>query len=167
MSWIQSLKTLNGLADGTREWRNCFLAAATHVGFETSVLEPCVLVLRSPQTGHHGIIGVAVGDIASGGDDVWEQAISELKQRPLVDTGNCAKGNSAGERSHRLQMEGSMRVSNLEMRPSWNDTPCDQCWEPLVVWLTRAGPTGQGQFQPYRAVSTTHMCWTSKRKTAR
>ena len=104
MSWIQSLKTLNGLADGTREWRNCFLAAATHVVFETSVLEPCVLVLRSPQTGHHGIIGVAVGDIASGGGDVWEQAISELKQRPLLDTGNGAKGNSAVERSHRLQM---------------------------------------------------------------
>ena len=62
---------------------------------------------------------------------------------------------------------GSMRVSNLEMRPSWNDTPCDQCWEPLVTWPTRAGPTCQGQFQSYRAVSTAHMCWTSKRKTAR
>ena len=54
---------------------------------------------------------------------------------------------------------GSMRVSNLEMRPSWNDTPCDQCWEPLVTWFTRAGPTCQGQFQSYRAVSTApHVC---------
>ena len=25
--WVQLLKTVNGLADGTREWRNCFLAA--------------------------------------------------------------------------------------------------------------------------------------------
>ena len=66
-----------------------------------------MLVLRSPQTGHHGIIGVAVDDIAGGGDDVWEQVISELKQRSLLDTGNCAKENSAVERS---------RVSNLEMR---------------------------------------------------
>ena len=24
--WVQLLKTGNGLADGTREWRNCFLA---------------------------------------------------------------------------------------------------------------------------------------------
>ena len=26
--WVQLLKTVNGLADGTREWRNCFLATA-------------------------------------------------------------------------------------------------------------------------------------------
>ena len=30
---------------------------------------------------YHGIIGVAVDDIAGGGDEVWEQAISKLKQR--------------------------------------------------------------------------------------
>ena len=47
--WVQLLKTDNGLADGTREWRNCFLAAARGLGFETSVLQPCVLVLRGPQ----------------------------------------------------------------------------------------------------------------------
>ena len=57
-----------------REWRNCFL------GFETSVLEPCVLVLRDTQQRYHGIIGVAVDDIAGGGDEVWEQAISKLKK---------------------------------------------------------------------------------------
>ena len=44
--WVQLLKTVNGLADGTREWRNCFLAAARGLGFEKSVLEPCVMVLR-------------------------------------------------------------------------------------------------------------------------
>ena len=58
-----------------------FLAAARGLGFETSVLEPCVLVLRSPQQGYHGILGVAVDDIAGGGDEVWEQAISMLKKR--------------------------------------------------------------------------------------
>ena len=47
--WVQLLKKVNGLADGTREWRNCFLAAARGLGFETSVLEPCVLVLRNTQ----------------------------------------------------------------------------------------------------------------------
>ena len=26
--WVQLLKTVNGLADGTKEWRNCFLATA-------------------------------------------------------------------------------------------------------------------------------------------
>ena len=45
--WVQLLKTVNELADGTREWRNCFLAAARCLGFETFVLEPCVLVLRN------------------------------------------------------------------------------------------------------------------------
>ena len=79
--WVQLLKTVDGLADGTREWRNCFLAAARGLGFETSVLEPCVLVLRSTQQKYHGIIGVAVDEIAGGGDEVWEQAISKLKQR--------------------------------------------------------------------------------------
>ena len=70
---VQLLKTVNGLADGTREWRNCFLAKARVLGFETSVLEPCVLVLRSTQQAYHGIIGVAVDDIAGGGDDVWDE----------------------------------------------------------------------------------------------
>ena len=79
--WVRLLKTLNGLADGTREWRNCFLAAARSLGFETSVLDPCVLVLRGPQQKYHGIIGVAVDDIAGGGDEVWEQAISKLKKK--------------------------------------------------------------------------------------
>ena len=69
--WVQLLKTVNGLADGTREWRHCFLAAARGLGFETSVLPLCVLVLRSPQQGYHGITGVAVHDIAGGGNEVW------------------------------------------------------------------------------------------------
>ena len=71
--WVQLLKKVNGLADGTR-WRNCSLATARGVGFETSVLEPCVLVLRGSQQRYHGIIGLANGDIAGGGDDVWEQS---------------------------------------------------------------------------------------------
>ena len=79
--WVQLLKTVNGLADGTREWRNCFLAAARGLGFETSVSEPCVLILRNTQQKYHGIVGVAVDDVAGGGDEVWEQAISKLKQR--------------------------------------------------------------------------------------
>ena len=66
---VQLLKTVNGLADGTREWRNCFLATARGLGFETSVLEPCVLVLRGSQQRNHGIIGVAVDNIAGGGDE--------------------------------------------------------------------------------------------------
>ena len=69
----ESLKTVNGLADGTREWRNFFLAAARRLGFETSFLEPCVLVLRNTQQKYHGIVGVAVDDIAGGGDEVWSR----------------------------------------------------------------------------------------------
>ena len=43
--------------------------------------KPCVLVLRDSQQRYRGIIGVAVDDIAGGGDEVWEQAISKLKKR--------------------------------------------------------------------------------------
>ena len=69
--WVQLLLTINGLADGTRESRNCFLATARGIGFETSVLEPCVLVLRGSQQRYLGVIGVAVDDIAGGGDGVF------------------------------------------------------------------------------------------------
>ena len=79
--WVQLLKTVNGLTDGTREWRNCFLATARGIGFETSVFEPCVLVLRGSQQRYHDIFGVADDGIAGGGDEVWEQAISKLKKR--------------------------------------------------------------------------------------
>ena len=69
-AWVQLPKTVNRLADGTREWRNCFLAAARGLGLVSvlrrPVLEPCVLVLRSTQQKYHGIIGVAVDDIAGG-----------------------------------------------------------------------------------------------------
>ena len=78
---MQLLKTVSGLADGTREWRNCFLATARGLGFETSVSEPCLLVLGSPQQGYHGIIGVAVDDIAGEGDEVWELAITKPRKR--------------------------------------------------------------------------------------
>ena len=52
--WVQLLKTVNGVADGTREWRNCFLETAKSTRFETSVLGPCVLVLRGSQQRYHG-----------------------------------------------------------------------------------------------------------------
>ena len=40
-----------------------------------------VLVLRGSQQRYHGIIGVAVDDIAGGGNEIWGQAISKLKKR--------------------------------------------------------------------------------------
>ena len=107
--WVQLIKTVNGLADGTREWRNCFLAAARGLGFETSVLEPCVLVLRNTQQKYHGIVGVAVDDIAGGGDEVWEQAISKLKQRFTF--GQCEVGKGKFCSREMVQAaDGSMRV---------------------------------------------------------
>ena len=59
-------KTVNGLADGTRARRNCFLAAARGLEFKTSVLEPCAMFLWSTQPKYHGTVGVAVDDIAGG-----------------------------------------------------------------------------------------------------
>ena len=107
--WVQLLKTVNGLADGTREWRNCFLAAARGLGFETSVLEPCVLVLRNTQQKYRGIVGVAVDDIAGGGDEVWKQAISKLKQRFTFGHWEVGKGKFCS-REVVQAADGSMRV---------------------------------------------------------
>ena len=87
--WVQLLKTVNGLADGTREWRK----------------EPCVLVLRSPQQGNHGIIGVAVDDIAGGGNEVWDQAIMELEKRFTFGQWEVERENSAVESSCKQLMD--------------------------------------------------------------
>ena len=91
-AWVQLLKKVNGLADGTREWRNSFLVTAGGIGFETSDLEPCVLVLRSSQQRCLDIIGVAVDDIAGGGDDVWEHKISGLNKRFTFGRWEVGKG---------------------------------------------------------------------------
>ena len=107
--WVQLLKTVNGLADGTRERRNCFLATARGVGFETSVLEPGVLVLRGSQHGYHGIIGVADEGMAGGGDEVWEQAISKLKKRLTFGRWEVGKGKFCN-REVVQAAHGSMRV---------------------------------------------------------
>ena len=103
--WVQLLKTVNGLADGTREWRNCFLATARGIGFETSVLEPCVLVLRGSQQRYNGIIGVADEGIAGGGNEVREQAISKLKKRFNLVVGKWERENSVRERLYKQQMD--------------------------------------------------------------
>ena len=98
--WVQLLKTVHGVADGTRERRNCFLATAGGLGFETSVLEPCVLVLRSPQQGNHGVIGVAADDIAGEGDEVWEQTVTKLKKTFHLRTLGSGKGKILQSRGH-------------------------------------------------------------------
>ena len=101
--WVQLLKTVNGLADGTRDWRNGFLATARGIGFEASVLEPCFLVLRGSQQRYHGIIGVAVDD------EVWEQAISKLKKRFTFGRWEVGKGKFCS-REVVQAADGSMRV---------------------------------------------------------
>ena len=118
---MQLLETVNGLADGTREWRNCFLAAARGLGFETSVLEPCVLFLRNTQQKYHGIVGV-VDDIAGGGDEVWEQAISKLKQRFTFGHWEVGLGNFAVVRWCRQQMDPCVLDSLLTSR-AWTLCP--------------------------------------------
>ena len=107
--WALLQKTVIGLADGTREWRNCFLAAARGLGFETSVLEPSALFLRSTQQKYHGIVGVAVDDVAGGGDEVWEQAISKLKQRFTFGHWEVGKGKLCS-REVVQAADGSMRA---------------------------------------------------------
>ena len=84
---------------------NTGLASARGLGFETSVLELCVLVLRGSQQRYHGIVGVAVDVFAGGGDDVWEHAISKLKQRFTFGHWEVGTGNFAVVRWCRQQMD--------------------------------------------------------------
>ena len=107
--WVQLLKKVHGLSDDTRKWWNGFLTTARGIGFETSVLEPCVLVLRDSQQRYHGILGMANSDIAGGGDEVWEQAISELKRRFAFGRWDVEKGMFGG-REVVQAADGSMRV---------------------------------------------------------
>ena len=110
--WVQLLKTVNGLADGTREWRNCFLATARGLGFR-------ILVLRGSQQRNHGIIGVAVDDIAGGGDEVWEHANFQDGETFHVWSLESGKGsNSVAERSYKQQM-GPCALDSLPFSRVW------------------------------------------------
>ena len=66
-------------------------------------------MLRGSQQRYHGIIGVAVDDIAGGGDDVWEQAISKLKKRFTFGHWEVGKGKFCS-REVVQAADGSMRV---------------------------------------------------------
>ena len=88
-------------------------------GFETSVLEPCVLVLRSRQQGYHGTIGIAVDDIAGGRDAVWEQATTKLKQRFTQEVGQ----GKFCSREVTQAADGSMRVGQTACIKSLDFVP--------------------------------------------
>ena len=107
----------SGLADGTREWVDCFLATARELGFETSVLEPCVLVLRSPHQGYHGIFGVAVDDMAGVGDEVWELAITKLRKRFTFGTLGSGRGEILQSRSHSMRVGQPAHIKSLDSEP--------------------------------------------------
>ena len=64
--WVQLLKK-------SMDW-----LMARESGGTVSLLQPEVWGSRQK---YRGIVGVAVDDIAGGGEEVWEQAISKLKQR--------------------------------------------------------------------------------------
>ena len=119
--WVQLLKTVNGLADGTREWRNCFLATARGVGFEMSVLEPFVLVLRGSQQRYHGIIGVAVDDIAGETKSGNRQLLGSRNVSHL-DVGKWERENSVAERSYKQQMDPCV-LDNLSISRVWTFVP--------------------------------------------
>ena len=52
-AWVQLLKTVNGLTEKYARMEELLSCDSQSLGFETSVLEPCVLVLRSPQQRYH------------------------------------------------------------------------------------------------------------------
>ena len=77
---IELMKTVYGLADGPKAWRTSFLQEAAKVGFKPSAYEPCVWILQK-EGRYRGCLGVAVDDVAGGGDDEWQRAVAELRRR--------------------------------------------------------------------------------------
>ena len=63
----------------------------------------------------HGILGVVNGDIAGGGDEVWEQAISELKKRFTFGRWEVGKVKFGG-REVAQAADGSMRAGQSVYR---------------------------------------------------
>ena len=63
--------------------------------------------MRNTQQKYHGIVGVAVDDIAGGGHEVWEQAISKLKQRFTFGHWEVGKEKFC---SREMVQAGSLRV---------------------------------------------------------
>ena len=121
--WVQLPKTVNGQARWHERMEELFpFCSKRGLGFETSVLEPCVLVLRIPQQRHHGFIGVAVGDLAGGRDEVWEQAISKLKKRFTFGHWEVGKGKFCS-REVVQAADGSMRVGQLAWIKSLDIVP--------------------------------------------
>ena len=95
---VQLLKTVNGLAEGAREWRNCFLLAAKGLGFETSVLEvhnrDTMVSLEWPST------TLLLGETKSG-----NRPSRSLRNVSPSDTGTWKRENSAVELSHKHLMD--------------------------------------------------------------
>ena len=164
-------------------WRNCFLAAARGLGFETSVLETWVLVLKSTQQKYHGIVGVAVDDIAGGRDEVWEQAISKLKQRFTFGHWEMGKGKYCS-REVVQAADGSMRVGQpahiksldfvhlkkLRKEQSRDanvseKTAMRSVLELSGIYPVKADPICRDLSQSFRVVSTKAKCPTYKKQT--
>ena len=90
-------------------------------------------VLRSPQQGYHGVVGVAVDDIAGGGDEVWEQAISKLKKRFTF----WALGSGKGKI---LQSRG--RASSRWIHARWTASLYVKCLDFLPLGKMRNEQSG-------------------------
>ena len=107
--WIQLLKTVYGLADGTREWRDCFLAEAKKVGFKPSVLEPCLLTIAENTGKYNRCLGVTVDDVAGGGGKAWQEAMQKLRTRFRFGKWEKRAGKFCG-REVRQMDDGSIEV---------------------------------------------------------
>ena len=127
--WAQLFKEVHGPSDDTRKWRNGFLATVRGIGFETSVLEPCVLVLRDSQQKDNGILGMANSDIAGGGDEVWEQAISELKRQRFTFARWEVEKGIFGGREVVQTAGGSMRVGQFAFLKNLDFVSLGKTWK--------------------------------------
>ena len=83
---------------------------------------------EGPQQRYHGIIGVANGDIAGGGDEVWEQAISKLKKRFTFGRWAVGKGKFCS-REVVQAADGSMRVGQPDNIKSLDFVPLGKMWK--------------------------------------
>ncbi len=75
-------KSAYGLVDAPYLWYKAFLAELEKLGFIQSPFDPCVFLLKRPQSDTiSGVLGVHVDDGLCGGDEYFSQQIHRLSKR--------------------------------------------------------------------------------------
>lgn len=76
------VKSAYGLIDAPFLWYQALSSELVELGFEISPFDPCLFILRHPETKRpRGIIGIHVDDGLCGGDDAFLEVLGKLQKK--------------------------------------------------------------------------------------